>query len=1483
MKSDRLINFRSLAFLLGIFLALAPSAFAVSTNTWVGGTGNNFSTTGNWMYNSGSGPVATGDSLIFAAAGSTTPNNDETAFTYGGITFSSGAQAYTISGNAFTNGGNITVSSANAQIINNNITLNGNRSVTATSGPLTLGGNISDDNGTRVLTANGASGKTLTLSGVNTYGGGTIIASGTVSINSPSALGSGTAITMANGASSPTLQVSAGLTLSSGLTITAGNATTKTVLATFANPTASTTFEVDSKITGANGNVKSGSNAGTVRLANDTSDYATFQTGYGTTEFTSVANAGSPSALGNGSGGGIGNTTYVIGNSSSGATFRYVGTGSTTTTRAIDWQGTTGALGLDSSSGSGSVKFLATGNLKSGSGSATLTLQGTNTGPNTLAQVINDSSGTTTLAKSGVGTWILTGANTFGGTTTISAGTLLVNNTSGSATSSGSVTVQNTATLGGGGSISGTVNVSAGGILSPGTNGVGSIGTLTLANAGATALTLNGNTIKCDLSTNTVTATSDLIAITGTLVVNGANTIALSFPNGSAPAGIYTLLTYGATNGSGTFALDRTYPNATLTVSTTNVTLNVTGAGTAAPLTWVGDGTANAWDTTTANWTNGSAAVTYADPAQVKFDDTGSASPAINIASPVNPASMTVNTSANSYIIGGAAIGGAGGLTKSGTTVLALTSSNAYSGGTTINAGTLTIIAANCLGNGTVINFGSSSTATLSLAAAATNTVQIPGTITITNYPSVNCNFGNLAGATTNFDIAAKITGTGNVKASTGSSSLNGAVRFSNDANNYTGSFNTGRGLFEFTSVANAGSPSALGAGSGSYAIVNGLSYVSLRYAGSGNTSTTRGIDWQGTGGGLTLDNTGSGSVQYLATGNLRSGTGASSLTLQGTNTGVNTLAQVINDATDGGVTSLNKSGADIWVLTAANTYTGTTTINTNGGTLLVNGVLAGAGAVTNNGGTLGGTGGINGAATMNTNALLYAGNGGIGTLTFSNGLTLNVLSTNIFVVTTIGGASNSVAVIGGTFAPSNSVIEINTAGDIALGAGTNTLFNYTGSTISGSFNATPVFVTVQSGLATNAYIYDTGSKIELVVTNAASAPTYSGDASLSNLVVSSSEAMSPTFSSGVTNYYATNYNTASTVTVLVTNNSALATNVLYLNGVAQATNAYTLATTVPVGVGNTNQIIVVVTAQDGVTTSTNTVTVTRLPSSDASLSFLALNPLGALSPPFATGTTNYTATNAIGTTSVTVTVTNTSLYATNVLFLNGVAQATNAYALAESVPVLVGSGNVIQVVVTAQDGVTTGTNTVMVTVLPSTNAYLISLVLSPAGLTSTFGSNTLSYLATNAYGNTPTVTVVNGDLTATNRLIYNNATNGLASGSASAGLALTLGVTNVAQVQVTAQDGVTVQTYQVNIVEQPSQTVPHLTNSVSGGTNLALSWPADHLGYRLLVQTNNLNKGVSGNINDWGTVPGTATITTTNIAIIKAGVTNEYYKLVYP
>ena len=65
-------------------------------------------------------------------------------------------------------------------------------------------------------------------------------------------------------------------------------------------------------------------------------------------------------------------------------------------------------------------------------------------------------------------------------------------------------------------------------------------------------------------------------------------------------------------------------------------------------------------------------------------------------------------------------------------------------------------------------------------------------------------------------------------------------------------------------------------------------------------------------------------------------------------------------------------------------------------------------------------------------------------------------------------------------------------------------------------------------------------------------------------------------------------------------------------------------------------------------------------------------------------------------------------------------------------------------------------------------------------------------------------------------------------------------------------------------------------------GNVLHLSWPTDHTGWRLLVQTNHLRTGVSANTNDWTTVTGSAG---TNQLFLPIDTTKptEFYRLVYP
>ena len=72
-----------------------------------------------------------------------------------------------------------------------------------------------------------------------------------------------------------------------------------------------------------------------------------------------------------------------------------------------------------------------------------------------------------------------------------------------------------------------------------------------------------------------------------------------------------------------------------------------------------------------------------------------------------------------------------------------------------------------------------------------------------------------------------------------------------------------------------------------------------------------------------------------------------------------------------------------------------------------------------------------------------------------------------------------------------------------------------------------------------------------------------------------------------------------------------------------------------------------------------------------------------------------------------------------------------------------------------------------------------------------------------------------------------------------------------------------------------------NLTWAVSA-TNLTVSWPADHLGWSLMTQTNNRERGVSLNTNDWSRIPGSQTNTQVRIsrdAISAPG----FYRLVYP
>ena len=107
---------------------------------------------------------------------------------------------------------------------------------------------------------------------------------------------------------------------------------------------------------------------------------------------------------------------------------------------------------------------------------------------------------TLNLVKTGLATLILTGAGTYSGSTTISAGTLQVDGSLGA----GAVTVQAGGTLAGKGTINGPVTVQSGGTLAPGDGGLGTLtlnSSLSLGGTAALELSKSGTTLSSDLLT----------------------------------------------------------------------------------------------------------------------------------------------------------------------------------------------------------------------------------------------------------------------------------------------------------------------------------------------------------------------------------------------------------------------------------------------------------------------------------------------------------------------------------------------------------------------------------------------------------------------------------------------------------------------------------------------------------------------------------------------------------------------------------------------------------------------------------------------------------------------------------------------------------------------------------------------------------------------------------------------------------------------
>jgi len=700
----------------------------------------------------------------------------------------------------------------------------------------------------------------------------------------------------------------------------------------------------------------------------------------------------------------------------------------------------------------------------------------------TLSGIVSGAGGPT---KTGNGVLVLSGVNTFTGATSVTAGTLEVQNGSALGTTAGTTTV----TAGAGVTVTGNgLSVAEPLTLNgTGTSGAGALQNVANNNTWSGALTL--------ASATTVTSSAGTFTLSGTVTTAGFALTVDGAGNTNKSAGAISG-TGGLTKaGSGTLTLGvaNTYSGAT-TINTGMVKLSIAnGIGNASNVT-VGAGT---------TFDLGG------------FSDTiGSLAGAGSVTSTA-AGSVALTTAANTTTTySGVISDGSGtvGLTKGGTGVMTLSGANTYTGFTRINAGTLAIASDGALGTapgaataGQLTFGGGVLQTTASFTLNSNRGVAMTGTGNFLTDPSTTLSYGGVIAGASNL-----------TKSGTGTLVLSGT-------STYTGTTSVSAGVLRVQASAALG---ASGVGNGSTVTAN----AAIEVDGSGLNIAEPVTSLNGTGvsaGGairnLANNNTWSGNLTLAAASRVNSDAGT--LTFTGTVSGAaqtlsvggagNTALNGIVGTTTGGLT---KDGAGTLTLGAANTYTGATTVSVGtvqltianavgsssalsvalgatfdlGGFSDTVGSLAGAGSVTSSavGSLTLSTGGLNSSTTYSgvmsngsgTVALTKTGTGTLtlsGVNTFTGDVAINGGTISVAADSGLGAAPGAPAATrltfgGGTLVASasftldtNRGVTLNGAGTFSTGAGITLTY---GGVVTGSSTLTKVGTGTVVLTGTNTY-----------------------------------------------------------------------------------------------------------------------------------------------------------------------------------------------------------------------------------------------------------------------------------------------------------------------------------------------------------------------------------------------------------------------------
>lgn len=415
------------------------------------------------------------------------------------------------------------------------------------------------------------------------------------------------------------------------------------------------------------------------------------------------------------------------------------------------------------------------------------------------------------------------------------------------------------------------------------------------------------------------------------------------------------------------------------------------------PVTWVGDGVSNSWDSTSLNFTSLIGPTAFANGDAVTINDSGSNNPTLKVIGTLNPGSLAIHNSAKNFTLeGNGSLAGTGGLTKTGSGSLTLRVNYSGTGSGLIDGGNVIL--------GGLANTGSLPSGTLTLQNGASITNAWPSSSSTQN---ITAPLVIPADETATLHTGRRIQLGGAV---TGEGTLNIVHQGTDNVIQLRGAMNNFAGNLHFTYT---------GTNPGMSAVFNGASFngwgaasvqfpapltLSCTTNSTGNTFSIGALHGSGTLGGGS-----SGSPVYTIGGLNQDSTFSGSFT---------------------GNAKLTKTGSGILTLTGNSSHSAATAVNSGSLALLGNFGTSPVNIAAN--ATLSGTGTLGGSLSTSAGAILSPGadNG-------NSAGTLTAASLSLSSPTLRFDISNNPAA-------NNDRIQVANGGSVSLSGNLNFIFNLT-------------------------------------------------------------------------------------------------------------------------------------------------------------------------------------------------------------------------------------------------------------------------------------------------------------------------------------------------------------------------------------------------------------------------------------------------------